>query len=322
MHFIDDLTDGCVHGNASHPVGVFHVGCEASCTCSRDGDVTCQDRCQPPYHLRGRGRGRDPLCLEQPVENEECCIILTCAGNASTGGDDGNPCKGIHCGPNAECRHEVFRGEGSAETICVCKDGYTGDPDSKVGCSEHPKELSSSSTSRGFDDSNHPADASRRPISEPPGVVSNLDPSNPLSKGLLTVSKGSTRDGTCRNKNGTYAAGEEWFDGCEFRCVCSQKREILCQPRCKLLPGNPGGCELAEDPKDSCCKVLACPAGLETGQVKSGRKALVEGVGDVEGSVVGLAFDGCMFKNKTHMKASSCKMFFLVNRFFLVRENI
>ena len=43
----------------------------------------------------------------------------------------------LQCGPNAECRHEVFRGAEEAETICVCADGYTGDPDSKEGCSHH-----------------------------------------------------------------------------------------------------------------------------------------------------------------------------------------
>ena len=44
----------------------------------------------------------------------------------------------LQCGPNAECRHEVFRGEGAgSETICVCKEGYSGDPDSQRGCNEH-----------------------------------------------------------------------------------------------------------------------------------------------------------------------------------------
>ena len=37
------------------------------------------------------------------------------------------------------CRHEVFRRDQSeaTETICVCKEGFTGDPDSTEGCYEN-----------------------------------------------------------------------------------------------------------------------------------------------------------------------------------------
>jgi hypothetical protein len=31
-----------------------------------------------------------------------------------------------------------------------------------------------------------------------------------------------------------YSAGATWYDGCEYRCQCSQKLEILCQPRYKF----------------------------------------------------------------------------------------
>ena len=73
----------------------------------------------------------DPLCVEQPSDGDECCVIITCAGRT----DEEGPCSGITCGPNARCRAEVFRGD-QAETICVCNPGFTGDPDSSEGCYE------------------------------------------------------------------------------------------------------------------------------------------------------------------------------------------
>ena len=41
--------------------------------------------------------------------------------------------------------------------------------------------------------------------------------------------------GKCRAKNETYGVGEEWNDGCELKCVCNDKVEIVCQERCKVI---------------------------------------------------------------------------------------
>ena len=38
-----------------------------------------------------------------------------------------------------------------------------------------------------------------------------------------------------RAKNETYGVGEEWNDGCELKCVCNDKVEIVCQERCKVM---------------------------------------------------------------------------------------
>lgn len=189
------------------------------------------------------------------MDNDDCCVVITCAGNAESGADDG-PCHGIRCGPNAECRHEVFRGE-QAETICVCKDGYTGDPDSRDGCSAHVQ----------IEPSGHHFD----PGSGHPG-------------------RGHPPKAACQVKNETYGVGAEWFDGCEYKCQCSEKFEILCQPRCKVLPPDAdtddARCELRRDPEDDCCSVMFCPDpdAIESDLLKP----------------VGLPFEGCLFKNATY----------------------
>eukprot|EP00096_Caligus_rogercresseyi_P011409 TRINITY_DN4478_c0_g1_i1.p1 TRINITY_DN4478_c0_g1~~TRINITY_DN4478_c0_g1_i1.p1 ORF type:complete len:1447 (-),score=380.43 TRINITY_DN4478_c0_g1_i1:293-4633(-) len=228
---IEFKTDmGCVYDNASYPIGIFNIGCESSCTCSKDGTVECGERCKHPLYKSG-ALANDPLCVEQFVDNDECCVVATCAGN------DKGPCEGIKCGKNAECRHEVFRGE-SAETICVCKEGYTGDPDSDSGCSPNSSHMS----------------ATKGPDS-------------------------------CVVKNETYAMGEYWFDGCDYKCHCSDNLEIICQPRCKNIPSATiEGCELRTDTEDDCCQVLYCPSPNSENDLKP----------------VIVPFDGCIFKNASY----------------------
>ena len=74
----------------------------------------------------------DPLCVERPVDESGCCVLVLCA--ADTEEDENSPCQDVVRGPNAECKREVFRD--SDNTICVCKEGFTGDPDSLQGCSQ------------------------------------------------------------------------------------------------------------------------------------------------------------------------------------------
>ena len=38
--------------------------------------------------------GDDPLCVEQFVDDDKCCVIVTCAGNAELD-DEESPCHGI-----------------------------------------------------------------------------------------------------------------------------------------------------------------------------------------------------------------------------------
>ncbi|XP_040573010.1 uncharacterized protein sas isoform X2 [Lepeophtheirus salmonis] len=221
---------GCVYKNASYPIGIFNIECETSCNCAEDGTVECGERCKHPLYKSG-ALENDPLCVEQFVDDDECCVVATCAGN------DKGPCEGIKCGKNAECRHEVFRGE-SAETICVCKEGYTGDPDSDSGCSPNSSQI-------------------------------------PSTKGT----------DSCVAKNETYAMGEHWFDGCDYKCYCSEKLEIFCQPRCKNIPSAKiEGCELRTDTEDDCCQVLYCPSPNSENDLKP----------------VIVPFDGCIFKNESY----------------------
>ncbi len=230
--------------------------------CSSDGGVDCGPRCTLPF-FRAGAYNDDPLCVEQFVDGDDCCVIITCAGNAGGDGDDGDggggPCDEIECGPNADCRHEVSRAEDDAqtETICVCREGFNGDPDDlSSGCSPRKDLLDdigvvASADTDGNDDSAaaDASDASKKkgvePVANQATVSAEISLRRPLPAG-------------CRVKNETYGVGDEWFDGCALRCTCSQQVEIVCEERCKAFPETApsSDCELRPDPNDQCCQVL------------------------------------------------------------------
>ncbi|CAB4068326.1 Putative epidermal cell surface receptor [Lepeophtheirus salmonis] len=200
---------GCVYKNASYPIGIFNIECETSCNCAEDGTVECGERCKHPSLQKWCSRKRSSLVHV----------------------------KGSSVVKMQSVDMKFFRGE-SAETICVCKEGYTGDPDSDSGCSPNSSQI-------------------------------------PSTKGT----------DSCVAKNETYAMGEHWFDGCDYKCYCSEKLEIFCQPRCKNIPSAKiEGCELRTDTEDDCCQVLYCPSPNSENDLKP----------------VIVPFDGCIFKNESY----------------------
>lgn len=83
---------GCVtDDNSTHAVGSFSIGCDKKCECLSSGKVKCGPRCEAPFHRSGTSAD-DPLCVEQFVDGEECCVIITCAGNAE---EPESPCTDI-----------------------------------------------------------------------------------------------------------------------------------------------------------------------------------------------------------------------------------
>ncbi len=173
----------------------------------------------------------DPLCVEQFVDGgdgDNCCVIVTCAsGAAPVPGAADDACADVECGPNAVCRREVSasRDDDGGNTICVCADGHTGDPDSAEGCTPDADAIAADGDKSDGD---------------------SADESGPDIIG-------------CQQEDKTYGLGEEWFDGCDFSCQCSASLEIVCQPRCKVPPLLSEHCELREDPSDPCCQVMFCP---------------------------------------------------------------
>lgn len=74
-------------------------------------------------------------------------------------------------------------------------------------------------------------------------VVDASPPSNVVIAGdgaanTVSVNKPLAANG-CRFKNQTYREGEEWFDGCDSKCVCEDEASgnLQCLPRCAPYQG-------------------------------------------------------------------------------------
>lgn len=85
------------------------------------------------------------------------------------------------------------------------------------------------------------------------------DPNDPLTG----CTKSSKLKLMCDYNNKSYGIEESFFDGCKLKCVCTEALEVDCTPRCPLPSDHETAtsdplCSLIEDPKDSCCKIVAC----------------------------------------------------------------
>ncbi|WAR12448.1 SAS-like protein [Mya arenaria] len=65
----------------------------------------------------------------------------------------------------------------------------------------------------------------------------------------------------CIYKGMQYSEGQQWFDGCDFKCTCvnAMVGYHQCSPRCPQFFNVPAGCTEVPDPNDpACCKVPQC----------------------------------------------------------------
>nr|XP_045611187.1 uncharacterized protein LOC123766224 isoform X4 [Procambarus clarkii] len=209
---------GCMHGNASYPVGEFYNGCEERCMCSATGAVRCFERCTLPYLRAGSFRG-DPLCSEQPDERDECCVLVRCASGRR---EAYNQCTNVVCGPNAECISGIMASKDLSLSdvdsdltlgYCRCLAGFTGDASDLVtGCMP--------------------------------------DPSAGHKEGSCTFKNSTYRLGDIFYDNCDYrcSCSNNSEIECQPRCEFPMENSSEPEPGCKYLP----------DPQDSCCKLRTC----------------------------------------------------------------
>ena len=230
----------------------------------------------------------DPLCVERSVDEDGCCVVVLCASHTPSEAED--PCEAAQCGPNAECKREVITGSSdlsdldsaSENTICVCREGYTGDPDSDLGCSltssledsldlvpEDACVTQNSTYQPGetwYDGCDYKCSCNNKEIlceSRCKIITENLDsrsgcelspdpddsccqvmvcPSRGESYPNVSILQPSLPSDGCQFKNETYSKEERWYDGCEQQCQCMGFGDVFCLPRCQ--PTKP---ELGED---------------------------------------------------------------------------
>ncbi|XP_022914000.2 putative epidermal cell surface receptor isoform X2 [Onthophagus taurus] len=137
---VDDDTKGlkmnqgskrvCEKGGLTYENGEkLEVGCDSICTCT-NGKMDCIDRCSTPYFKKGK-KIEDPLCVEQPAPDDNCCSMLSCSDTATEAIE--------FCSYNNKTynRGETVRND--CEKVCHCAMG--GKITCKDSC-ESPKKIS------------------------------------------------------------------------------------------------------------------------------------------------------------------------------------
>ena len=224
------------------------------------------------------------------MDDSGCCVLVLCADATD---EVDSPCQDAVCGPNAECKREVLRD--TDNTICVCKEGYAGDPDSDEGCSltkeigrqesvpENACITQNSTYQPGqtwYDGCDYKCSCNNKEIlceSRCKIVTENVDescelkpdPNDDCCQIMVCPSVGGSNnvsilqpslpsDG-CLFKNSTYAKEERWYDGCDQQCQCMGFGDVFCLPRCQPTTPELGeDCYTLPDVTDTCCNVTVC----------------------------------------------------------------
>lgn len=330
--------EGCIKDNASFPLGKQIVdGCESRCTCQSGNLWDCRSVCKEPFI--SKGTNMDPSCTETPVD--ECCSSLNCIetrsepptnssedvlitsppltqpppGSAEIAFSD----KPGHCYEPTrirsetglcleECQHDYHcRGlDKCCPTACggsVCSEANTKSPKrcESLVCGQNTLCLDNHS------DLDPPKCACK------PGYRG--DPYD-LINGCRRVNSRSNL--ICDYKNKTYGPREEFFDGCDFKCICSEALEVECNPRCPFIGSDEPVttvdplCTIIQDPKDPCCKTIACESKpVDVVRVNSSQSANSpifsngEPVGDTVSVDAPLPVSGCRYENITYQPGES-----------------
>ncbi|XP_059468616.1 putative epidermal cell surface receptor isoform X1 [Neocloeon triangulifer] len=274
---------------------------EQKCICQPGQPPMCRQRCSVPFFRRG-AFSQDDLCTEKPSPEDACCVILQCTDQDAEGtGTD--PCD--QCSENTDCHKAAVQTD---EALCMCKEGFVGDPyDKKSGCKPTApllatKELkkcfyknNSYSMGQLFYDGckqkctcNNQAEIQCEPrcpkisekmsegcqmVTNPEDVCCKMikcdDKSEKLTTGVTYTEQGTPVKG-CVYKEKLYKKGQTFVDGCEKNCTCSQNGDVICKARCSPLEPNPSDkCVTVPDPSDICCTKILCDVGEESNESRN-----------------------------------------------------
>uniref|UniRef100_A0A194AMN1 Uncharacterized protein n=1 Tax=Pinctada fucata TaxID=50426 RepID=A0A194AMN1_PINFU len=135
-----------------------------------------------------------------------------------------------------------------------------------------------------------------------------------MSGGFVTAVPGQTftgQGGGCYYKGQLYKQGEQWRDGCDYNCTCSDASRgyYTCRALCPTWSNLPQGCTLVK-PQGECCSQPKCQSGTGSGTgtgMGTGTGGSMTGTGGGftgsgtggSGSITGQG-SGCLYKGKTY----------------------
>ncbi|XP_077521428.1 uncharacterized protein LOC144132706 isoform X3 [Amblyomma americanum] len=267
--------DGCEFRGKVYQGGeTFFDGCEARCTCSGKGHLSCVPRCNIISASGG------DTCKEVADPNDACCRVLVC----NPPGDTQAPTsvEGLKLliemaepenGTTVKIRWTMLQDNRTmhmaADTMIqvwyavVTSDGGT------VQWMKHKYKLSDMRAvpaSSSFEirlGGLQPETEYYLRLVKPPGedadAESSATSSNTVKVKTFAPAVRASFNG-CVHRNRTYEAGQVFYDGCDHKCVCHAEGLIECQDRCEVYVDTVGyeDCQWAPAPDDACCMIPYC----------------------------------------------------------------
>ncbi|XP_067133098.1 putative epidermal cell surface receptor isoform X1 [Centruroides vittatus] len=277
-------SDGCIRENSWYAVGQqFYEGCALNCVCKGNDEGDCHPRCKEPYFQSGT-KIIDVSCREVSLLDDPCCVSLQCkpeerkkvckykqstynVGEEFYDGCDYrckcNEYKLVECQPRCPditqntslaCDIIVDPNDSCCKVI-TCEDTLLNGVNSTIKVEENEEKKATEATIN----NNFEVKISK---DRHPKQLNNKVPQKHV-KGT-NYGEVHKRFSGCEYKNQTYKFGEEYFDGCQSKCICEGTGHISCEPRCPLLSSAGDTCQELPDPADSCCTIMVCKLPGET----------------------------------------------------------
>ena len=305
--------DGCVSQNSTYETGdEFFEGCDFKCTCKGSNLKDCKERCTKPY-LKSGVANNNPECIETPNPDDECCVTIKCPIEATeakelegaTFSDKPGFCpetdkirdeNGVCLD---ECQHDYHCT--SSQKCCPTTCGGAICISAMIGKSICESVLCGPNAVCIVSNSSH--------ITSPSCACKPSFRGDPNDLAFGCKSNQSRSNLVCDYKNLTYGPGEEFFDGCTSKCICSEALEVECSPRCPFSSlaenenYNDQLCSIISDPKDACCKTLACESQPVSSIALNNSSKTISSTNDTIGNTMDvnmpLSTEGCHHNNVT-----------------------
>ena len=254
---------GCTHNNFTYnPGDKFDDGCEAKCICQSHGHIECVPRCAPDP-------GYDELfckLLTDP-DDPECCKISVCDKK-----DQEVDKSGIHID-----LAEAYNSTSVKVRVVI--------PNADNQTNSHLSVLYSMMTlneteSEKVNDSRHweTVNVDGEIIKSIASDVFEIDVAGlvPQTDYFIKITHFNSSSNTvfvrtfppgvditfngCFHGNQTYEAGQVFYSGCEYKCVCKEGGLRECEERCPVYIDTVGyeNCDWVPAPEDPCCTVPDC----------------------------------------------------------------
>ncbi|XP_076111945.1 uncharacterized protein LOC143080130 isoform X2 [Mytilus galloprovincialis] len=246
----------------------WYDGCSYRCTCedAEKGIYRCLSRC-PEYPL---SHGSECTLVSDP-RDPTCCQMRVCGiKNGTSGNNSPNPTParvppavyhGIETNFQGKSGVCIYKGQAykqgdiwqdGCDYTCTCDDEIKGAYSCTDRCPVYINLQPGCEMVRDF--SNPCCKKPQCTVTGPPPTrIYHNVPNLPVTlKPELHF---------CVYKGVRYLQGQEWEDGCSFKCRCddSSRGIYTCNQRCASIDQNlQAGCTLRTDPRDACCLAQFC----------------------------------------------------------------